>query len=337
MSYAKWWIKRSSYPNDESSPPLMDKKTFRPLNLSRVRTYSLKKRFSKVHKHLLGKKVRKGAQFRSFIQGLPDILAAQNLKAIAKKIAHAHRRNRTILLGMGAHPIKVGLSPLIIDFMERRIIHAVALNGAGIIHDFELAYWGETSEDVAASLKDGNFGMAHETGASLNRAIVEGYERKLGIGTAVGQAILKARLPHRRLSVLAAGAQLGVPVTVHIAIGTDIIHMHPNADGKALGEGSLNDFRTLASVVASLGDGVFLNFGSAVILPEVFLKALNLARNLGCPVRNLTTVNLDFLPHYRPLTNVVGRPTLHSGTGYHLSGHMEIMVPLLFAAILEEL
>jgi hypothetical protein len=238
---------------------------------------------------------------------------------------------------MGAHPIKVGLSPLIIDFMERGIVSAVAMNGAGIIHDFELAFMGETSEDVASSLKDGSFGMAEETGAFLNRAITKGYDQRQGIGAAVGEAILKARLPHHRLSILAAGARLGIPVTVHVGIGTDIIHMHPEVDGKALGEGSLLDFRTLTSVVATLGDGVFLNLGSAVILPEVFLKALSLARNLGSRVRNLTTVNLDFLPHYRPLTNVVTRPTLESGKGYHLTGHMEIMVPLLFASVLEEL
>lgn len=238
---------------------------------------------------------------------------------------------------MGAHPIKVGLSPLIIDFMEKGIISAVAMNGAGIIHDFELAFMGETSEDVAASLKDGSFGMAEETGAFLNRAIIRGYDRELGIGAAVGAAILKARLPHHRLSILATGARLGIPVTVHVGIGTDIIHMHPNADGKALGEGSLKDFRALTSVVATLRDGAFLNLGSAVVIPEVFLKALSLARNLGHPVRNLTTVNLDFLPQYRPLTNVVTRPTLESGKGYHLTGHMEIMVPLLFAAVLEEM
>ena len=179
--------------------------------------------------------------------------------------------------------------------------------------------------------------MAKETASFLNQAITRGYERGQGLGAAAGAAILKARLPHQRLSILASGARLGIPVTVHVGIGTDIIHMHPTADGKALGEGSLKDFRTLASVVATLRDGVFLNFGSAVILPEVFLKALNLARNLGHPVRNLTTVNLDFLPHYRPLTNVVTRPTLDSGKGYHLTGHMEIMIPLLFAAVLEEL
>jgi hypothetical protein len=238
---------------------------------------------------------------------------------------------------MGAHPIKVGLSPLIIDFMERGIIDALALNGAGVIHDFEIAYMGETSEDVAATLKDGSFGMGEETGAFINQAIIDGSKDRLGIGAAVGLSINKHRLPHRKLSILATGAKLGIPVTSHIAIGTDIIHMHPTADGKALGDCSLRDFRTLTSVVASIDRGIYLNFGSAVVLPEVFLKAVSLARNLGHPIRNLTTVNLDFLQHYRPLTNVVNRPTMHGGKGYHLTGHMEIMVPLLFAAVLDEL
>lgn len=315
----------------------MGRKTFTSLDFSKVRTYPSKNRSSKVQQSLLGKKVRKGLRLRSFFQGLPDILAAKNLKDIARRIARAHRANKTVLLGMGAHSIKVGLSPVIIDFMERGIVSAVAMNGAGIIHDFELAFMGKTSEDVAASLSDGRFGMAKETGAFLNSAISKGHEQRTGIGAAVGAAILKARLPQRDLSILAAGARLGVPVTVHVGVGTDIIHMHPNVDGKALGEGSLQDFRTLTSVVASLGDGIFLNFGSAVILPEVFLKALSLARNLGHPVRNLTTVNLDFLPHYRPLANVVTRPTLESGKGYHLTGHLELMVPLIFAAVLEDL
>jgi hypothetical protein len=315
----------------------MPKKTFRPLDFSRVRTYPVKKRFSKVQFSLLGKPVQKGARIRSFIRGLPSILAAQNLKTIARTIAQAHRANKAIVLGMGAHPIKVGLSPLIIDFMERGIIDAVALNGAGIIHDFELAFMGETSEDVAASLQDGSFGMAEETGAFINQAIAKGFRDQMGMGAAVGRAILKARLRYRRLSILAAGARLGIPVTAHVAIGTDIIHMHPTADGKAIGEASLRDFRTLASAVATLGGGVYLNLGSAVVLPEVFLKALSIARNLGHPVQRLTTVNLDFLTHYRPLTNVVNRPPQPTGKGYHLTGHMEIMVPLLFAAVLEEL
>ncbi|MPZ75956.1 MAG: hypothetical protein GEU77_05485 [Deltaproteobacteria bacterium] len=315
----------------------MANKDFKPLDFSKVRTYPAEKRYSKVQTAALGKIVQKGSSVHSFIDGLPDILAAQNLKAIARKIAQTHAANRTVLLGMGAHPIKVGLSPLIIDFMEKGIIDAVALNGAGVIHDFELAFMGETSEDVAASLEDGSFGMAEETGAFINQAITDGASKELGIGAAVGQAIVKARLAHRRLSILATAARLGIPVTAHIAIGTDIIHMHPKADGKALGEGSLRDFRTLTSVVATLGDGVYLNFGSAVILPEVFLKAVSLARNLRQPVQKLTTVNLDFLAHYRPLTNVVDRPTMGNGKGYHLTGHMEIMVPLLFAAVLDDL
>jgi hypothetical protein len=315
----------------------MGKKQFKRLDFSKVKTYSVTKRFSKVESSLLGKKLHKGARVRSLIQGLPNILAAQDLKAIARKIAHAHGANRTVLLGMGAHPIKVGLSPLVIDFMERGIIDAVALNGAGVIHDFELAFAGQTSEDVAASLQDGSFGMAEETGAFINQAVTEGSNKELGIGAAVGRAINQQKLPHRRLSILAAGDRLGLPITCHIAIGTDIIHMHPKADGKALGDCSLRDFRTLASIVATLEGGVYLNFGSAVVLPEVFLKAISLARNLGHAVQSLTTVNLDFLPHYRPLTNVVSRPTLQSGKGYHLTGHMEIMVPLLFSAVLEEL
>ena len=315
----------------------MAKKIFKPLDFSKVRTYPVAKRFSKVKTSLLGKRMKKGATLRAFLRGLPDILAAQNLKAIARRIAESKRNGKTVLLGMGAHPIKVGLSPVIIDFMERGIIHAVALNGAGVIHDFELAYMGETSEDVAASLRDGSFGMGEETGAFINEAISAGAKNQLGVGAAVGTAINKSRLPHRKLSILASAAQLGIPVTCHIAIGTDIIHMHPKADGRALGDCSLRDFRTLTSVVATLGGGVYLNFGSAVVLPEVFLKAVSLARNLGNSVQNLTTVNLDFLQHYRPLTNVVNRPTMGSGKGYHLTGHMEIMVPLLFAAVLEEL
>jgi hypothetical protein len=315
----------------------MGKKPFRPLDFSRVKTYPLKQRYSKVKLGYLGKALEKGAKLRSFIRGLPDVLASRSLKEITHRIARAHRIKKTILLGMGAHSVKVGLSPWIINFMEKGIFSGVAMNGAGIIHDFELAFMGETSEDVAASLKDGSFGMAEETGAFLNEAIVNGHGRGQGIGEAVGEAILKARLPYRRLSILAAGVRLGVPVTVHVGIGTDIIHMHPKANGRALGGGSLKDFHTLASLVSGLGDGVYINLGSAVILPEVFLKALSLARNLGHPVRNLTTVDVDFLHQYRPLTNVVTRPTLGGGKGYHLTGHLEIMVPLLFASILEEI
>jgi hypothetical protein len=315
----------------------MARKNFKALDFSSAKTYPLTRRFSKVDRSLLGKRLSKGGRLRSFLAGLPNILAARSLRETAHAIARAHRNKKTVLLGMGAHSIKVGLSPLLIDFMERGILSGVAMNGAGIIHDFEMAYMGETSEDVAANLKDGSFGMAEETGAFLNRAISSGSAKGEGIGRAVGEAILRAKLPHRRLSILATGAKLGIPVTVHVGIGTDIIHMHPDVDGKALGQGSLTDFRTLTTLVATLRGGVFLNLGSAVILPEVFLKALSLARNLGHPVRAMTTVNLDFLAHYRPLTNVVTRPTMTGGKGYHLTGHLEIMVPLLLAAVLEEL
>lgn len=309
---------------------------FKPPDLSRVRTYPLRERSSKVRRGHLGKPCRPGVSLDEFLEGLPDVLAARTLRDTARRIASAHRRRKTVLLGMGAHVIKVGLSPLVIDFMERGIIDAVALNGAGIIHDFELAFLGRTSEDVEAGLADGSFGMAEETGAFLNDAI-NGAADGAGIGAAVGNAIQNHRLRHRELSILAAGARLGIPVTVHVGIGTDIIHMHPKVDGEALGRGTLADFRTLTSVVATLKDGVYLNVGSAVMLPEVFLKALSLARNLGHKVDNLTTVDMDFAPRYRPLANVVSRPTRTSGRGYHLTGHHEIMLPLLFAAVNSDL
>jgi hypothetical protein len=239
---------------------------------------------------------------------------------------------------MGAHPLKVGLSPLIVDLLERGLLSAVAMNGAGIIHDFELAFQGATSEDVAEALGDGSFGMARETGEFLNIAIRDGVAQPgVGIGRAVGERIHNAGLPYAHLSVLAACARLGVPACVHVAVGTDIIHMHPQVDGAALGEGSLRDFHLLSSIVAQLEGGVFLNLGSAVILPEVFLKALSLARNLGYTVNTFTTVDLDFVRHYRPMVNVVTRPTLQGGRGFHLTGHHEILFPLLCAAVLEEL
>lgn len=308
---------------------------FKAPDLSRVKTYPLRKRASKVRRGLLGRTCAADGTVADFLNSLPDILAARTLRDTARRIASAHRRRKTVLLGMGAHVIKVGLSPLVIDFMERGIIDAVALNGAGIIHDFELAFMGQTSEDVAAGLEDGSFGMAEETGAFLNDAINAAGDA--GIGAAVGAAILEHRPPHRGLSILASGARLGIPVTVHVGIGTDIIHMHPKVDGAALGRAALADFHTLTSVVATLKDGVYLNVGSAVMLPEVFLKALSLARNLGHKVDNLTTVDMDFTAHYRPLTNVVARPTQKSGRGHHLTGHHEIMVPLLFAAVGAEL
>jgi len=306
-----------------------------PIDMKRVSTYPLRRRSSKVAAAAIGAAPRAGMSVASFLEGLPDILAAADLRAIAATIADRHTRGRLIALGMGAHPIKVGLSPLIIDLMKRGIISAIAMNGACIVHDFELAFHGATSEDVGASLDDGQFGMAHETGEFLNSAIAR--HDNLGLGHAAGQAILAARLPHTELSILAAGATLGIPVTVHVAIGTDIIHMHPSADGAAIGAASLYDFHLLAGVARELHRGVFINLGSAVIIPEVFLKALNLARNVGNRVDQLVTIDMDFMRHYRPGVNIVQRPTQTGGRGYRLTGHHEIMFPLLCAAVLEQL
>ena len=308
----------------------------KPLDLSKVHTYPLRARRSIVKTPLLAAAPRRGMRVADFLQGLPDILAAKDFRIVAQQIAARHRAGRRVVLGMGAHPIKVGLGPLIIDLMERGVLSGVAMNGAAIIHDFELAYAGETSEDVAANLADGRFGMAEDTGRFLNEAISEARDDE-GLGAAVGDAIRRAHLPHGRLSILAAGARLRVPVTVHVAVGTDIIHMHPSADGAAIGAGSLRDFRLLAGVVGSLRGGVFINLGSAVLIPEVFVKALNLARNVGKRVDNLVTVDMDFIRHYRPQMNVLQRPTAGSGHGYRFTGHHEIMFPLLCAAIFEAL
>ena len=313
------------------------KKEFTPIDLSAVKTYSIKGRKSKVSVEDLGSTVKSGKSFADFLEGLPDILAASDIREIASKIASVHSGGNVVAMGMGAHVIKVGLGPMIIDFMERGIISLVALNGAGIIHDFELAYTGKTSEDVAAEIDGGTFGMAEETGRMLNEAIKEGTQKGWGIGKSVGEMILKEDLPYSGKSILAAGARLEVPVTVHVAIGTDIIHMHPYADGAAIGEGSYTDFKLFSSVISKLDGGFYLNVGSAVLLPEVFLKALTLVRNLGHEVKNFSTVNMDFIQHYRPLTNVVRRPTQGGGKGYALTGHHEIMLPLLFSAVAEEL
>jgi hypothetical protein len=307
------------------------------LDPSRARTVPLRLRASKVQASAVGRAVRRGLTVRRFLDGLPDVLAGRDLREASVRIARALRRGRPVVLGMGAHPIKVGLSRLIVDLIERGRLAAVAMNGACLVHDFELAWGGATSEDVGPGLDRGVFGMARETGEFLNGAIRRGVAAGDGLGAAVGRAIDRARFRHRKLSILAAAARAGIPATVHVAVGTDIIHMHPSADGAALGEGSLRDFRLLGGAVARLAGGVYLNLGSAVVLPEVFVKALNLARNLGHPVRHLTTVNLDFLRHYRPTVNVVERPTAAGGRGISLVGHHEIMFPLLWASVEEAL
>lgn len=326
-------------PPDRTGSSIRNRGLIPPINVSDLRTYPLRKRHSKVRVSDFAIPWKRGGSFSRFYRGLPDILAVKTLRAVAVAIAQAHRKRRPVIVGIGAHVIKVGLAPILVTLMERGLVTAVAMNGAGIIHDFELALMGHTSEEVDDEIDDGRFGMAEETGRILNNAIVEGYRKQQGMGEAVGRYInrLKAQFPNRDTSILATGATLGIPVTVHVAVGTDIIHMHPAADGAAIGATSLLDFRRLAAVVARMEGGVYLNIGSAVVLPEVFLKTVSLGRNLGHRLTRITTVNMDFLSHYRPLTNVVRRPTQKGGKGYSLIGHHEIMLPLLVAAVEEEL
>lgn len=308
------------------------------IDITKIRTYSLIERQSKVGLDDFARPYRRGGSFRDFFSSLPDILAARHLKDVVDAIVLARKKQRPVMLGMGAHAIKVGLNPVIIDLMERGIVTSLSLNGAGIIHDFELALIGRTSEDVDREILTGSFGMAEETGRMLNEAIIKAAETDqpdLGIGRAVGGMILDGEFPYKDRSLLAAGARLGIPVTVHIAIGTDIIHMHPAFDGRAAGLASHRDFITFCSLVAELEGGVYINLGSAVLLPEIFLKAVTLCRNLGHTLRNFTTVNMDFVQHYRPNTNVVRRPTQEGGKGFSLTGHHEIMLPLLAAAVIE--
>jgi len=308
-----------------------------PINLSKLKTYPLASRKSKVSVEDFATPWNRGMDFTAFLDSLPAILAAGDIKAVIGAVVAASKANKTIAMGIGGHVIKVGLNPILIDLMQRNALTALAMNGAGIIHDLELAMTGQTSEDVAASLGDGSFGMARETGEFLSRAIKTAGEKQLGLGAAVGEAILATDFPYKDKSLLAAGAGLNIPVTVHVAMGTDIIHMHPGFDPAAAGEASHRDFRIFASVVATLEEGVYLNVGSAVIMPEVFLKATTLVRNLGSRLENFTTVNMDFIQHYRPMTNVVHRPTSGGGKGFSLVGHHEIMLPLLAAGIIEQL
>lgn len=309
----------------------------KPIDLRGIKTYPLGERPSKVTAAALARVWQRGGAFRDFLASLPDILGAHDLKAVAAAIVAARRAGKPVIVGVGAHVIKVGLSPVVIDLMERGIVTAIAMNGAGPIHDFELAYAGFTSEDVEPMLRTGEFGMAEETGSILNEAIREGAAKGWGFGRAVGERLLALNPPHLALSVCAAAVRLHLPVTVHVAVGTDIIHMHPTCDGAAVGQASHDDFRLFTAAVAEMGGGgVYLNVGSAVLLPEVFLKAVAVARNLGHGVKDFTSVNMDFQQHYRPMQNVVIRPVAGGGQGYALTGHHEILFPLLAAAVIEE-
>jgi len=313
-------------------------KSFFPIDLSKVTTHPLSQRKNKVSIADFATPPKGNDVFTDFLNSLPNILAAQDFKKLVELMVSAYHKRKPVVAMMGGHVIKCGLSPVIISLMEKGVINAIALNGAGSIHDFEIALIGETSEDVAENIQNGTFGMSEETGRLMNEAIKEAAEKGSGMGEGLGRKLLELNPPYLEYSLLAASIRHEIPLTVHVAIGTDIIHQHPAADGAAIGQASFTDFRIFVSVISELGDGgVLLNLGSAVLLPEVFLKALTVARNLGHNVVNFTTANFDMIQHYRPRENIVKRPTNMGGQGYAFTGHHEIMIPLLVNAIIKQL
>ncbi|MBI3653337.1 MAG: deoxyhypusine synthase family protein [Acidobacteria bacterium] len=307
-----------------------------PLDITKLATYPLAARQSKVTTADFAQPLTDGASVNEFFNALPNILAAKDLRELASLIRAAKRQQRPVIVGLGGHVIKTGVAPVLIDLLQRGLVSALVMNGAAMIHDFEIALVGQTSEDVDATLGSGAFGMAEETGTFINAAINQGATDGLGMGESVARHLHSLNPPHAEQSLLCASYEARVPLTVHVALGTDIIHIHRNADGASLGKTSLQDFRLLCALVRELHEGgVYLNIGSAVILPEVFLKTVTVVRNLGYALNDFTTANFDFLQHYRPLTNVVKRPVAGVGRGYSFTGHHEIMIPLLAAAILE--
>jgi hypothetical protein len=308
----------------------------KPIDLSKIRTYPLSSRPSKVTVADFAQPYESGTSVKSFLQRLPNILAVRDLRAVAQAIINAKQQAKPVIAGLGGHVIKCGCAPVLIDLMQRGFFTAFAMTGAGVIHDFEIAVAGVTSEDVDAALLSGGFGMTEETGRVINEAITAGAKDGIGTGEAVGRRLHQMNPPHKDHSLLYAAYAARVPVTVHVTNGKDIKHIHPTASGEAIGAASFHDFRVFCSLVRRMdGGGVYLNLGSAVTLPEVFLKAVTVVRNLGTLLENITTANFDFIQHYRPLTNVVRRPVTGVGKGYALTGHHEIMIPLLAAAILE--
>jgi hypothetical protein len=308
--------------------------SYEEFDLSGVHTYPLASRASKARAEDFARPVAGDATFKTWFESLPQILGGQDIRRVVAAIAGAKERQAGVVWGIGAHVIKTGVSPVLIDLMARGYVSALAMNGAGIIHDFEVALSGATSEDVDEALGPGRFGMAEETGRILNELARDAAAAGKGLGQAVSEYLGRHHPPYAGRSLAAAAWRHGIPLTVHVAVGTDIIHMHPLASGAAIGETSLRDFRYFTASVAKLAGGVYLNCGSAVVLPEVFLKAVALARNQGIPLDNLTTVNIDFLRMYRPQTNVVSRPVAGTGgRGIALVGHHEILIPLIAAAL----
>lgn len=312
---------------------------FKQLDVSHVKTISIASRRSKVTPKDFARVYKPRTEsFSRFVRSLPHILAAEDLREVVDGIIDSRRRRKPVILMLGAHVIKVGLSPLIVDLIKKNIVTAVAMNGAAAIHDVETAMWGKTSEDVAENIADGRFGMSRETGEFINGTLRKFVQTDLGFGEALGRELLSRKAKNRRLSILATCYVHNAPVSVHAAIGTDIIHQQPSMNGAATGEMTFRDFRVLCDVVKDLrGGGVVINVGSSVIMPEVFLKALTVARNLGYAAKNFTTVNFDMIRHYRPMVNIVQRPILAGGRGYSITGHHEIMIPLLCAMIKERL
>jgi hypothetical protein len=309
-----------------------------PLDLTALSTISIRDRGGKVRVEHFARPYKKGAGIAGWLDTLPHILAADSIRAVVDAICAARAKGKPVLWGMGGHVIKCGLAPVLIDLMRRGYATAFAMNGSASIHDFEIAIAGATSEDVEAVLPDGRFGTAEETGREMNEAIAEGDRDSLGIGEALGRRLEQIADPQfAGLSLVTAAYRASVPVTVHVAFGTDTPHTHPAADPGAIGRATHRDFRLFCRLVSELNDGgVYINLGSAVVMPEVFLKAVSVVRNLGCPHANFTTVNLDFLQHYRPRVNVVERPHAQAGgRGISITGHHEVMVPLIAAALIE--
>lgn len=306
------------------------------IDLSGVITYRAADRPSRVSMALEGKPPTPGMRMGDFLAGLPAVLKADEFKAVARSVVAAKRRGKPVIAMLGGHVIKTGCSPILADLAKNGFITHFASNGSAAIHDTELACCGQTSEDVAANLEDGSFGMAVDTADLINEAAKRAAGGNQGFGEAVGGLLVEQEVPHLARSLLADCFQLKIPYTLHVALGTDIVHQHPSASGSAIGEASLRDFRILAATVSRLGQGgVVLNFGSAVIMPEVFLKALAVARNLGKGITGFTTANFDMIQHYRPMVNVVQRPVIKEGKGHAITGHHEIMIPLLAATIYE--
>ena len=309
---------------------------FQPINFDEINTYELASRPSKVTVENFAESIEKNDSLKNFLDKLPDILAVKSLRELAEQIRRAKKLGKPIMFGIGGHIIKTGLAPVIIDLMKRGYVSAIASNGSVLVHDTEIALVGFTSEDVDASLGKGDFGAARETGEILNAAAKNGMNDEIGLGEAMGREVLRNNPPNAEFSLLCETYKRKIPFTAHLAIGADIGHFHPSSDGAALGATSHTDFKLFCSIIKELnGGGVYLNLGSAVVMPEIFLKAVTVVRNLGFPLADFTTANFDFIQHYRPTTNVVRRPTANgAGRGFSITGHHEIMVPLLAAHIL---